>query len=57
MLDLDPDFVTHSLDFNEDVKSIQQKPRKMHPQVGFSIKKEIEKYLVDGFIVPIDYSP
>jgi len=29
----------------------------MHPKVALTIKKEIEKYLVACFIIPIDYSP
>lgn len=29
----------------------------MYPNVDLEINKEIEKYLVKSFIVPIDYSP
>lgn len=57
MSNLDPNFITHSLVFNENIKPIQYKPRKMHPRVAFAVKKEIEKYLATGFIILIDYSP
>jgi len=29
----------------------------MHLRVALAIKKEIKKYLIGGFIIPIDYSP
>lgn len=53
---IDLNFFTHSLVFNDNLKPIQQKPRKMHPRDALTIKKEIEKYLVVGFIIPIYYS-
>ena len=55
MSGLDLDFVTHSLIINENVKPVQQNPRKMHPRIDLAIKNEIEKYFVADFIVPIDY--
>jgi len=53
---LDYFFVMHNLPLKEGAKPNKQKPRKMHPYKALLVKKEIEKYLQERFIDPIEYS-
>lgn len=56
MPNLDTYFVMHSIPLKNDAKLVKQKSIKMHPSKVLLFKKEIEKYLNNIFIRPIDFS-
>lgn len=55
MLGLSIDFFIHRFPIKKGVKLLNKNPRYIHATKSFLVKKELDKYLQVGFIIPIDY--
>ncbi|XP_052488028.1 uncharacterized mitochondrial protein AtMg00860-like [Gossypium raimondii] len=53
---LNMDIVVHHLPIKEDCKSVQQKLRRMRPDVVLKIKEEVQKQFDAGFLQVVKYS-
>jgi hypothetical protein len=56
MPDLDPSIVEHRIDTWTDVTLVRQNKRPLHPSKVATIKAEIDKLRIVGFIYPIMYT-
>ncbi|XP_010666430.2 uncharacterized protein LOC104883586 [Beta vulgaris subsp. vulgaris] len=55
MPSIDPDFMVHRLNMNEDVRPVKQKKRNFSAEKNTAIKVEVDKLLAADFIEPCDY--
>lgn len=55
MLGMDPEFMAHRLNVNEDVRPVKQKKRIFSSERNAPIKEELDKLLAKDFIEPCDY--
>jgi hypothetical protein len=53
---LDPSIVEPRIDTWPDITPVRQKQRSLHPSKATTIKAEIDKLCVVGFIYPIAYT-
>jgi hypothetical protein len=56
MPDLDPSIIEHHIDTWPDITPVRQKKRPLHPSKVMTIKAEIDKLCIVGFIYPITYT-
>ena len=55
MSGIDPAFMVHRLNVNEDVRPVKQKKRNFFSEKSATIKEEVDKLLAADFIKPCDY--
>ena len=55
MLRIDPTFMVHRLNVNEDVGPVKQKKRNFSSKKNAAIKDEVDKLLAADFSEPCDY--
>ncbi|KAB2037976.1 hypothetical protein ES319_D03G112800v1 [Gossypium barbadense] len=53
---LSTDIVMHRLPIREDCKPVQQKLRRMRPDIVLKIKEEVKKQFDAGFLQEVKYS-
>ena len=52
---LDPNLVARALNVEPGMKLVIQPMRTFHPNIEAQIIKEVQKFLADGFIRPIEH--
>lgn len=52
---IDPEFMLHRLNVNEDVRPVKQKKQNFSSEKNAAIKEEVDKLLAANFIEPCDY--